>query len=70
MNDPNDLYRQTRAAQSNAERGGFINTATALNAVAEMLLQEAQVDAAVIAEFAHRAGPPGGALPVFRQARL
>ena len=58
MIEPNDLYRQTKIAQRQAERGGFIGTATALAGIAEMIILEAGVDAEVIAQFSPRTPPP------------
>ena len=67
MNEPNDLYRQTKIAQRQAERGGFIGTATALAAIAEMLVLEAGVDPEVIVQFTPLGPtPPMGPFPLLR----
>ena len=67
MNEPNDLYRQAKIAQRQAERGGFIGTATALANIAEMIILEAGVDAEVIAQFSPRTQtPPVGPFPISR----
>ena len=67
MNEPSDLYRQTKIAQRQAERSGFIGTATALASIAEMIILEAGVDAEVIAEFAPRTTAPLlGPFPISR----
>jgi hypothetical protein len=71
MNDPIDLYRQTKVAQKQAERGGFIGTATALAAIAEMLIVETDVDPEAIREFGPRTGaPPLGPFPIARHTGL
>lgn len=67
MNEPNDLYSQTKIAQRQAERSGFIGTATALAGIAEMIILEADVDAEVIAQFSPRIpAPPVGPFPISR----
>lgn len=67
LNDPSEFYRQAKIAQRHAERSGFVGTATALAAIAEMLIQEADVDAEVITQFAPRApASPMGPFPVGR----
>ena len=54
MSDPNDMYRQARAAQERAEAAGCPRTAAALSAIAVMLAQEAGVDAEAVRPLAAR----------------
>lgn len=68
MNDPDELCRHVRSAQHKAEKAGFVRTAAALATVAEMLLQGAQVDAAVILGLRDAGvGQPVGELRLVRQ---
>lgn len=69
-----NLFRQTRATQSRAERGGFLATAAApgriANMIADLIAQEANMDRGVILPFAPRTAVPFmSVLPIGRQAR-
>lgn len=70
FDDPVDLYRQARAAQEQAERGGFSGTATALAAIAEMIALEAGVNAVADKRLVDsKVTPAVTSLPIYRMAR-
>lgn len=60
MDDLNELYCQTKAAQAQAERHGFAGMAAALAEVAVGLATEPGVDPTVVRAFA--GGEPAGGM--------
>lgn len=63
MDDPSELYHHAKLAQQEAERAGFVLTATALGIFAESVLLGAEVDPAVILRLAGEGAAPAGWLP-------